>query len=153
VVRAGAKINVIPGRASFEIDGRTLPGQTEEDFLRELRRLVGEEAMFEVLASQPPVVTPVDTPMYRCLSDVVRERDPGAIPIPAIIPGFTDAKAYSRLGTRYYGFSPVRFAPTDAISFAAMYHGKDERIPEEGLRWGLRTLWDAVVRFASAKGE
>ena len=33
VVRAGNKTNVIPGIAEVEIDGRTLPGQTEEDFL------------------------------------------------------------------------------------------------------------------------
>jgi acetylornithine deacetylase/succinyl-diaminopimelate desuccinylase-like protein len=149
VVRAGSKTNVIPAKASFEIDGRTLPGQSEEDFVRELRRLIGQDAMLDVLASQPPIVTPIDTPMFRCLADVIRERDPGAVPIPAIIPGFTDAKAYSRLGTKYYGFSPVRFVPGDGISFAAMYHGKDERIPEAGLRWGLQTLWDAVVRFAT----
>jgi acetylornithine deacetylase/succinyl-diaminopimelate desuccinylase-like protein len=149
VVRAGSKTNVIPSRASFEIDGRTLPGQSEQDFLREVRDLVGEEAVFEVLASQPPVVTPVDTPMFDCLAGVVRERAPGAIPIPTMIPGFTDAKAYSRLGTKYYGFSPIRFEASDGISFAALYHGKDERIPEAGLRWGLRTLWDAVVRFAA----
>ena len=150
VVRAGAKTNVIPARASFEIDGRTLPGQTQEDFLREIRTLVGEEAVFDVLASQPPVVTPVDTPMFRCLASVIRERDPGAVPIPAIIPGFTDAKAYSRLGTKYYGFAPIRFEPSDGIAFADLYHGKNERIPEAGLRWGLRTLWDAVVQFAGA---
>jgi acetylornithine deacetylase/succinyl-diaminopimelate desuccinylase-like protein len=150
VVRAGSKTNVIPAKASFEIDGRTLPGQTEEDFVRELRRLVGQDAMLDVLASQPPVVTPIDTPMFRCLSDVLRERHPGAVPLPAIIPGFTDAKAYSKLGTKYYGFSPVRFEANDGISFAALYHGKDERIPEAGLRWGLRTLWEAVVRFATA---
>jgi acetylornithine deacetylase/succinyl-diaminopimelate desuccinylase-like protein len=150
VVRAGAKTNVIPASASFEIDGRTLPGQNQDDFVREIRRVVGDEAIFDVLASQPPVVASVDTPMFRCLADVIRERDPGALPIPTIIPGFTDAKAYSRLGTKYYGFAPVRFALEDGISFAALYHGKDERIPEAGLRWGLRTLWDAVVRFAGA---
>jgi acetylornithine deacetylase/succinyl-diaminopimelate desuccinylase-like protein len=150
VVRAGNKTNVIPSSASFEIDGRTLPGQSEQDFLREIRRHVGEEAVFEVLASQPPVVAPVDTPMFRCLADAIRASDPLGIPIPAMIPGFTDAKAYSKLGTKYYGFSPVRFEPNDGISFAALYHGKDERIPEAGLRWGLRTLYDAVIRFAAA---
>ena len=67
-----------------------------------------------------------------------------------MIPGFTDAKAYQKLGTKYYGFSPVRFEADDGISFAALYHGKDERIPEAGLRWGLRTLYDAVVGFAAA---
>jgi acetylornithine deacetylase/succinyl-diaminopimelate desuccinylase-like protein len=150
VVRAGSKTNVIPASASVEIDGRTLPGQSEEDFLREIRRHIGDEAIVRVMASQPPVVTPVDTPMFRCLADSIRAHDPEGIPIPAMIPGFTDAKAYSKLGTKYYGFSPVRFEPNDGISFAALYHGKDERIPEAGLRWGLRALYDAVIRFAAA---
>jgi acetylornithine deacetylase/succinyl-diaminopimelate desuccinylase-like protein len=148
VVRAGNKTNVIPAEASFEIDGRTLPGQTEQDFLRELKKHIGEEAVFRVMTSQPPVVTPVDTPMFRALAGAIRQNDPRGIPLPAMIPGFTDAKAYNKLGTKYYGFSPVRFEPDDGISFAALYHGKDERIPVAGLRWGLRTLYDAVVGFA-----
>jgi acetylornithine deacetylase/succinyl-diaminopimelate desuccinylase-like protein len=148
VVRAGNKTNVIPSSASVEIDGRTLPGQSEQDFLREIRRQIGDEAVVEVMASQPPVVTPVDTPMFRCLADVIRTHDPQGIPLPAMIPGFTDAKAYSKLGTKYYGFSPVRFEANDGISFAALYHGKDERIPEAGLRWGLRALYDAVIGFS-----
>jgi acetylornithine deacetylase/succinyl-diaminopimelate desuccinylase-like protein len=151
VVRAGNKTNVIPSSASFEIDGRTLPGQSEQDFLREIRRHIGDEAVFQVLASQPPVVTPIDTPMFRCLSDAIRQNDPRGVPLPAMIPGFTDAKAYQKLGTKYYGFSPVRFEPDDGISFAALYHGKDERIPEAGLRWGLRTLYDAVIGFAQER--
>jgi acetylornithine deacetylase/succinyl-diaminopimelate desuccinylase-like protein len=150
VVRAGTKTNVIPESAMFEIDGRTLPGQTEADFLRELRPLLGEEAALEVFESQPPVSSPVDTPLYRCLCETLRDHDPDGIPIPAMIPGFTDAKAYARLGTTYYGFAPIRFAPGDGLVFSALYHGKDERIPEAGLRWGLRVLYDAVVRFAAA---
>jgi acetylornithine deacetylase/succinyl-diaminopimelate desuccinylase-like protein len=152
VVRAGNKTNVIPASASFHIDGRTLPGQSEADFLAEVRRLVGDEAVFEILASQPPVVTPVDTPLFRALAHAIRANDPRGIPIPAMIPGFTDAKAFSKLGTKYYGFSPVRFEANDGISFSALYHGKDERIPEAGLRWGLRTLYDAVVGFAQEAG-
>ncbi len=60
-----------------------------------------------------------------------------------MIPGLADSKAYSRLGTKCYGFSPVRF-PDDGSSFSRMYHGDDERVPEEGLRWGLRVLYEAV---------
>lgn len=148
VVRAGTKTNVIPASASFEIDGRTLPGQSEADFLREIRELLGARAMLDVLVSQPPVVTAVDTPMFRCLTEVIRRHDPEGIPLPAMTPGFTDAKAYARLGTKYYGFAPVRFSAEDGITFSALYHGKDERIPETGLRWGLETLYDAVVSFA-----
>jgi hypothetical protein len=45
----------------------------------------------------------------------------------------------------------VRFAASDGIAFSALYHGKDERIPEAGLRWGLETLYDAVVSFAGER--
>ena len=67
-----------------------------------------------------------------------------------MIPGFTDAKAYAQLGTKCYGFSPVRFDPTRPLDFARMYHGDDERVPVEGLHWGLRVLFDAVVDFCAA---
>ena len=50
---------------------------------------------------------------------------------------FTDATAYARLGARCYGFAPIRFDPTSTVSFSRMYHGDDERIPTDGLRWGL----------------
>ncbi|MBV8771553.1 MAG: M20/M25/M40 family metallo-hydrolase, partial [Deltaproteobacteria bacterium] len=37
IVRAGYKDNVIPGEATAILDGRTLPGEDEKSFLRELR--------------------------------------------------------------------------------------------------------------------
>ncbi|MBX3205623.1 MAG: M20/M25/M40 family metallo-hydrolase [Labilithrix sp.] len=151
VVRAGSKVNVIPGRASVEIDGRTLPGQSESAFLQELRRALGEEpASLEVLRSLPPVEAPATTPMFELLAATLARHDPSGVALPYLIPGFTDAKAYTRLGTICYGFAPVRFDPTHEISFAAMYHGHDERVPVDGLGWGLRILHEAVSRFAGA---
>jgi acetylornithine deacetylase/succinyl-diaminopimelate desuccinylase-like protein len=154
VLRAGAKVNVIPGRASVDIDGRTLPGQSEAAFLSELRSVLAEGALgtapsIEVLRSLPPVEAPSATPMFDRLAATLRRHDPTGIPLPYLIPGFTDAKAYARLGTLCYGFSPVRFDPAHAISFTAMYHGHDERVPVDGLRWGLRILHDAVFGFVA----
>lgn len=137
VVRAGAKTNVIPGEATIEIDGRTLPGQTEEDFLRELRDLIGGE--LEVIRSMPPVECSADTPVYEVLARTIKKHDPKGIPVPYMSPAFTDAKAFSRLGTKCYGFVPVQ---TDA--FSKLFHGNDERIPVAGLKWGLRVLAEAV---------
>ena len=72
MLRAGNKINVIPGVAEFEIDGRTLPGQTDEDFLRELRAVLGPDVELEVMRSAPPTVTePIDSPLY----DTIRDGD------------------------------------------------------------------------------
>ena len=149
VVRAGAKVNVIPGRAHVDIDGRTIPGESVADFLAELREVIADEGTkLEVLRSLPAVESPRPTPLFEHLEATLRQHDPTSVPLPYLIPGFTDAKAYTRLGTICYGFSPVRFDPTHEISFSAMYHGHDERVPVAGLSWGLRVLFDAVFRFA-----
>ena len=66
--------------------------------------------------------------------------------MPYLAPGFTDAKSWSRLGTRCYGFMPVRF-PDDGAKFADLFHGHDERIPVDGLKWGVRVLYDVVRAF------
>ncbi|MBX3229866.1 MAG: M20/M25/M40 family metallo-hydrolase [Labilithrix sp.] len=148
VMRAGSKVNVIPGRASIEIDGRTLPGQTQEAFLAELRDALGDApASLEVIHSLPAVEASPATPLFEHLAATLRRNDPTGTPLPYMIPGFTDAKAYARLGTICYGFAPVRFDPTHEISFSAMYHGHDERVPVEGLGWGLRVLFEAISGF------
>ena len=97
----------------------------------------------------------MNTPLFRHLAATVKEHDPLGIPLPYLIPGFTDAKAYVRLGTTCYGFAPVRFDPTHPINFSAMYHGHDERVPVDGLvgpHGGLRMLHDAVLGFCAAIG-
>jgi acetylornithine deacetylase/succinyl-diaminopimelate desuccinylase-like protein len=150
VVRAGAKSNVIPSLASVEIDGRTLPGQSTADFLVELREALGSdgnEASLEVLKEIPPTTMPHQTPMFERLSATLRRHDPLGVPVPFMIPGFTDAKAFSKLGTRCYGFAPVKLDPVHALQFSRMYHGDDERAPVLGLHWGLRVLFDAVADF------
>jgi acetylornithine deacetylase/succinyl-diaminopimelate desuccinylase-like protein len=155
VLAGGAKVNVIPSRASIDIDGRILPGQTEATFLRELMHALGEdgkEATLDVLHSSPPIETSPDTALFRTLEETIRRHDPEGIPVPFMIPGFTDASAYCRLGTKCYGFAPIRFDPGDEVSFSQMFHGDDERVPVEGLRWGLRVLFDAVSTFTCSKG-
>jgi len=153
VLRAGAKTNVIPGTASVEIDGRTLPGQTQESFLAELRAALGvegAEAEIGVIRYLPPIETQPDGPLFDQLTQTLRRHDPSGIPIPFVIPGFTDAKAYATLGTRCFGFAPIQFDAASDLSFSRIYHGIDERIPTAGLTWGLGVLFDAVSAFATA---
>ncbi len=146
VVRAGAKTNVIPGVAEFQIDGRTLPGQTDEDLLRELRAVLGDEVELEIIKSAPPVVTePVASPVFDIIKRQVEAREPDAQVVPYMIPGFTDAKYFTQMGARWYGFSPVKIEKGSGIRFADMFHGHDERVPIAGLAWGVEVL-DAVVR-------
>jgi acetylornithine deacetylase/succinyl-diaminopimelate desuccinylase-like protein len=146
VVRAGAKTNVIPGVAEFEIDGRTLPGQTDEDLLRELRAVLGDGVELEVMKSAPPIVTePIASPVFDIIKRQVEMREPDASVVPYMIPGFTDAKYFTQMGARWYGFSPVKIEKGSGIRFADMFHGHNERVPVAGLAWGVDVL-DAVVR-------
>ncbi len=146
VLRAGDKVNVIPGLAEAELDGRTLPGSDGEKLLAELRALVGPEVELEVRRRLPAVEAPADTPLFTALGEAVRRGDPEGIAVPYMVPGFTDALAFSRNGTTYYGFAPVGLPP--GLRFAELYHNVDERIPVEGFRWGMRVLHDAVRSFA-----
>ena len=52
--------------------------------------------------------------------------------------GGTDAKSFSTLGIRCFGFSPL-LLPAD-LDFMALFHGIDERVPVEGLQFGVRVL-------------
>jgi acetylornithine deacetylase/succinyl-diaminopimelate desuccinylase-like protein len=146
VVHAGAKVNVIPGRADAELDGRIAVGSSEAELLAELRSLAGPDIELELLGpSRPPTVTPPGDPLFDLLAGVVADHHPGAVAVPTVTPGFTDAKFWSQLGTACYGFVPIRLEPSDP-DFAAMFHGDDERVPVAGLKAGLRMLADAVAR-------
>ena len=57
--------------------------------------------------------------------------------------GGTDAKAFTSLGLRYFGFSPLRMRPD--MDFWSMFHGVDERVPVEALEFGVEVL-DSVLR-------
>jgi acetylornithine deacetylase/succinyl-diaminopimelate desuccinylase-like protein len=143
VLRAGSKTNVIPAVAEAEIDGRILPGQTEGDFLRELGAVLGDDISLGVVHSLPPVVTdPKESSLYSLIHRVMRERAPDAPVVPFVLQGFTDAKAFTSIGSKWYGFAPVKLPPT--LRFADMFHGHDERIPVDGLAWGTETLMDVV---------
>jgi acetylornithine deacetylase/succinyl-diaminopimelate desuccinylase-like protein len=146
VVRAGNKVNVIPGVAGVNIDGRLLPGQSDEDFLRELRAVIGEDVELEVVKSAPATVTePIESPLFDTIRRQINAREPDAVVVPYMIPGFTDGAYFSKLGARWYGFSPIKIEKGSGIRFADMFHGNDERIPIAGLHWGTEVL-DAVIR-------
>ena len=68
----------------------------------------------------------------------LQTEDPGARIVPYCLFGGTDAKSFSRLGIRCFGFSPA--AAASSLDFTAMFHGVDERVPVDALRFGVRVL-------------
>ena len=149
VLRAGGKTNVVPGFAEAEVDGRSLPGQTAADLVAEVKRAIDDPAIeIEVIRDMPPVSGRRESALWDVLAGKLTEHHPGATVVPYLAPGFTDAKSWSRLGTRSYGFMPLRF-PDDGVKFGDLFHGHDERIPVDGLKWGVQVLYEVVREFAT----
>jgi acetylornithine deacetylase/succinyl-diaminopimelate desuccinylase-like protein len=134
---AGYKENVIPSRASATVDCRSLPGRAD-DFLAEIRSVIGPEIEVEFVQHQPAVETTFDGPLVDAMAAALRAEDAAARPIPYMLSGGTDAKAWSEAGIRCFGFTPLRLPPD--LDFAALFHGVDERVPVEGLQFGVRVL-------------
>lgn len=149
IVRAGVAQNVIPGAAEIELDCRILPGTTREGMLAELRRRIGEDlwphAKVEEARWADGVDQPLEGPIWTAMRGALAAADPEGVVVPYLAPWSTDAKHTARLGIPTYGFAPLRLGPGDG--FLELGHADDERVPVEGLRWGLGVLADAVARF------
>ncbi len=137
VLKAGYKVNVVPQAATAEVDGRFLPGY-EEEFYAELDRVLGPGVTRELIHTDIALETTPDGALYDAMTRALVAEDPEAKVIPYCLSAGTDAKSFSRLGMRCFGFTPLRLPPD--LDFSGMFHGVDERVPVEGLRFGVRVL-------------
>jgi acetylornithine deacetylase/succinyl-diaminopimelate desuccinylase-like protein len=134
---AGYKANVIPSSAESVIDTRFLPGQ-EEELLAKIDELAGDGVTREFVVRDIAVETSFDGALVDAMCAALKAEDPAAAPLPYMMSGGTDAKSFSTLGIRCFGFSPLQLPPD--LDFMALFHGIDERVPIEALRFGTRVL-------------
>ena len=137
VLSAGYKVNVVPQTATAEVDGRFLPGY-EQEFYAELDRVLGPGVTRELIHGDIAVETTPDGALYEAMTSALIAEDPQARVIPYCLSAGTDAKSFSRLGMRCFGFAPLRLPPD--LDFSGMFHGIDERVPVDALRFGTRVL-------------
>jgi len=147
IIRGGNKDNVIPSQAELFLDGRIVPGQNVDTFIAELKDIIGDGHQIEIIKADNPVTMDYDNAFYGTLKTCIEEADPGAKAIPFLIPGFTDAQAYNRLGIKCYGFAPTKLP--SHLNFATLFHGHDERLPISSLGFGVRVLWEVLLKTCS----
>ncbi|MEU0302121.1 M20/M25/M40 family metallo-hydrolase [Streptomyces sp. NPDC006175] len=141
---AGYKVNVIPGHATAQIDGRMVPGG-EDEFRETLDRLTGPGVDWEFQHREVALEAPVDAPTYAKMRAAIELFDPDAHVVPYCMSGGTDAKQFSRLGITGYGYSPLKLPV--GFDYQALFHGVDERVPVDALHFGVRVL-DHFLRSA-----
>jgi acetylornithine deacetylase/succinyl-diaminopimelate desuccinylase-like protein len=144
IVSGGLKVNVIPSEVRVQLDGRLLPGFGPEDMLRELRGVVGPEPEIEVTLVGP-AQPEVDQSQFDLFASVLKEADPGCVPVPSLVTGGTDARHFARLGIRTYGFLPLDVPPE--FNSSSTIHAADERVPVSSLEFGAECVYEAVMRY------
>ena len=137
MLTAGYKANVIPATAEAVIDCRVLPGRRAA-FEREIDELIGPDITREWITELDSYETTFDGDLVDSMNAALLAADPEARTVPYMLSGGTDAKAFANLGIRCFGFIPLRLPPE--LDFAALFHGVDERVPVDSLRFGTRVL-------------
>ncbi|MGV9288926.1 M20/M25/M40 family metallo-hydrolase [Streptomyces sp. NPDC003719] len=134
---AGYQTNVIPGRATARVDGRFLPGH-EQELIDAIDALLLPSVSREWVNHDISMETTFDGPLVDAMCAAVRAEDPDGHPVPYCNPGGTDAKAFTGLGIRCFGFKGLKL-PAD-LDYGRLFHGVDERVPLDGLRFGVRVM-------------
>ncbi|MEM3942072.1 MAG: M20/M25/M40 family metallo-hydrolase [Candidatus Bathyarchaeia archaeon] len=151
MVRGGIKENIIPSECEAVFDCRILPGQTTFSALSKIKTILGnvcdmEKLEFEVIQSNEPSESPIDTPLYHTITRTLREFDSNCSVTPILLTGGTDSRFFRKLGAVCYGFHPmVSDLPYGEI--LKMIHGVDERISTRNLIFGTTILYNVVEKF------
>lgn len=139
-LKGGDKINTHPNSATAGLDCRLLPGDTPEDFLAGLKKLVGDDKVsFRTLLSESSRESSPDSELFRAIRKAALERDAKAVVAPAVLTSSTDSHYLRELGISAYGFEPYRLADNDERS-----HANDERISVDNVDFALRFLYDVL---------
>ena len=137
MLKAGYKANVIPATAEAVVDCRVLPGR-QAAFEREVDELIGPDVTREWITDLPSYETTFDGDLVDAMNAAILAADPDARTVPYMLSGGTDAKHFARLGIRCFGFAPLQLPPD--LDFAALFHGVDERVPVDALKFGTQVL-------------
>jgi succinyl-diaminopimelate desuccinylase len=119
-IAGGVKPNVVPARAEFSLDVRTVPGAGREQVVAELERVLGPEVELVTGMEAEPVVTAADDPFAaRVLAAWAEET--GRAAEPAAASYFTDGASLGR----------ALAAPVVLLGPGEMAHQADEHCPVE----------------------
>lgn len=146
MLRAGVKINVIPGVAEAQFDVRRLPNETREEVIGRFRQIINDtaievNALPQIMPSTEP--SSLNTPLYRAMEKVIGKLNPRDLVLPFMTRGSTDGSFLRSRGTPVYGVPLF-------VRDGGEPHGNDERIATQNLESGVELLWQIILEVAGA---
>jgi carboxypeptidase PM20D1 len=124
----GVKPNVLPQQAAAIVNFRVLPGDTLDDVLDHVRRVVGDELTVRPLpggfTAEPSPPSDTASAAYRLLADTIADTFDGVEVAPWILMGATDSRHFVPVADNVYRFAPFTLTPEDM----GRVHGTGERL-------------------------
>jgi acetylornithine deacetylase/succinyl-diaminopimelate desuccinylase-like protein len=151
MVSGGVKVNIVPSECEATFDCRLLPGQTVEDTLGLIKRLLSEAGLtgleFEYLQMHGGSESPMNKPLYETISEVLHGFEPDCSITPTLMCGGTDSRFFREAGAVCYGFHPMHPEPPVNGKFIKREHGIDERISVDNLVFGTSVMYETIKKF------
>jgi acetylornithine deacetylase/succinyl-diaminopimelate desuccinylase-like protein len=146
MLQGGSKANVIPSESNATLDCRLIPGSSKKNFLKEIKRRLGEEIEVEgSMEGNPVPPSPFNTDLFQAIQKFAKENDPDCPVVPFLLPGATDSRFLRERGMTTYDFCPFRLQEKEIYRI----HGNDERIAIENLKFGMKMLVEVLKEVAT----
>jgi acetylornithine deacetylase/succinyl-diaminopimelate desuccinylase-like protein len=146
MLQGGSKANVIPSESNATLDCRLIPGSSKKNFLKEIKRRLGEEIEVEgSMEGNPVPPSPFSTDLFQAIQKFAKENDPDCPVVPFLLPGATDSRFLRERGMTTYDFCPFRLQEKEIYRV----HGNDERIAIENLKFGMKMLFEVLKEVAT----
>jgi len=149
MVRSGMKINVIPAKSEALLDCRLLPGQSPEDWRRQVIERIDDPRIEVEFARNPGTFQPApaewDTELFWTINSVVKEAMEDAVVVPSMTVGATDNRFLRARGIPAYGFIPCLLSPEESAGF----HGNNEFLTIDNLNMGCELMYEVVRRMSA----
>ncbi len=141
--------NVLPQKASINVNVRIYPGETIEDVEKHLRKAIRNKKVDIQLKpgwKNASKISPIDTRSFRIIEDICMGMNSDNIVAPYLVMGGTDACHYEAVCENIYRYSP--FLVNTGLLLTT--HGTNERIPVSSLEDGV-AFFKRFIRKASDK--
>ncbi len=127
IINAGIKDNMVPTKAEAVVNFRIIPGETSEDVIQHLRRVISDDRVNISIvghAQEPSPVSPINSFGFEIIHTTVKQVFPEVMVNPMLVLGTTDSRHYAEVSKNIYRFIPVLIEQDDL----ARMHGLNERI-------------------------
>jgi len=140
--------NVLPQRATVNVNFRMFPGETIDDVTAHLRKVIrNKKAEINVRPGwkNPSAISPTDSRAFRAMEEISVAMNPDNVVAPYLVMGGTDACHYEAVCENIYRYSPF-LVSTELLLTT---HGTNERIPVSCMADGVAFFKRYIRKLAS----